>query len=161
MSALRIVPVETPEQLAQVRELFVEYARSLSYHICFEGFHREVDQLPGVYSPPAGRLLVAMESGTAIGCVALKKISEGVGEVKRLYVRPFGRGQGTGRRLAQTILETARQIGYRTIRLDTLPNMTAAQVLYRSLGFKPIASDHRSGSADEPIDMELSLGRPE
>jgi len=157
MSALQIVPVETAEQLALVRDLFVEYARSLSFHICFDDFQKELDQLPGVYSPPAGRLFVALANGKAIGCVALKKISEGVGEIKRLYVRPSGRGQGTGRRLAETILETSRQLGYRTIRLDTLPSMTGAQSLYRSLGFKPIASDHPTGQDDEPIDMELSL----
>ncbi len=158
MIAVQILPVQTDEQMAQLRELFTEYARSLSYHICFDEFQKELDQLPGIYGPPAGRLLIALEHGKAIGCVALKKLSGNVGEIKRLYVRPSGRGQGTGRRLAETVLETARQIGYRTIRLDTLPSMTAAQALYRSLGFEPISCKHPPGSADEPIDLALTLG---
>lgn len=154
---LKIIPVATPETLAPLRALFLEYAESLSYHICFESFQTELDQLPGVYGPPAGRLFLALVEGQPAGCVALKQIEPAIGELKRLYVRPAFRGRGLGRRLAQTILSEARALGYRAIRLDTLPSMNAARALYRSLGFKPLAQGRPAAGADKPIDMELPL----
>lgn len=155
MSGLQITPVETPEQLAQLRELFVEYARSLSFHICFDDFQKELDQLPGDYGPPSGRLLLAVVKGEPAGCVALRPAGEGTGELKRLYVRPTFRGKGIGRRLTEQILAEARRLGYRAIQLDTLPSMKEAQTLYRSLGFKLLQDEPPSETEDEPIDMEL------
>ena len=155
MSGLQIMPVETPEQLAQLRELFVEYARSLSFHICFDDFQKELDQLPGDYGPPSGRLLLALAEGELAGCVALRPAGEGTGELKRLYVRPGFRGEGIGRRLAKQALGEARRLGYRVIQLDTLPSMKEAQALYHSLGFKSLRNEPPSDAENEPIDMEL------
>jgi ribosomal protein S18 acetylase RimI-like enzyme len=153
--ANEILSVEMPDHLAQARELFLEYGRSIRDHICLEGFQNEVDQLPGIYAPPSGRLLLARVQGQPAGCVALKRAGEGIGELKRLYVRPAFRGTGLGRRLTERALSEALQIGYRTIRLDTLPSMTEAQALYRSLGFESPAHARPAQTAGTPIDLEL------
>jgi ribosomal protein S18 acetylase RimI-like enzyme len=156
MNGAQIVAAESPERLAQLRGLFVEYAESLSYHICFESFQKELDQLPGVYGPPDGRLFLALAGGQPAGCIALSQAEPGVGELKRLYVRPAFRGYGLGRKLSEKILSEASALGCRAIRLDTLPSMKEAQALYRSLDFKPVSASH-SDRGDKPIDMVLQL----
>jgi ribosomal protein S18 acetylase RimI-like enzyme len=99
----------------------------------------EIDHLPGDYRPPTGALFLALEGGGPIGCAALRRAKPGMGELKRLYVRPKGRKMGVGRRLTQTVLCRARRIGYRRVVLDTLPTMRPAIALYRSMGFQPTA----------------------
>jgi ribosomal protein S18 acetylase RimI-like enzyme len=118
-----------------VRTLFKEYAASIGIDLCFQGFADELANLPGSYAPPRGRLMIASVDDAVAGCVALRPCEDGVCELKRMYVRPAFRGQGVGKRLAETIIAEARQIGYRCMRLDTLPSMTAATRLYESLGF--------------------------
>ena len=160
MSSIEFITVETPNQLAQLRFLFVEYARSLSYHICFDTFEQELAQLPGFYGPPNGRLMLVVVEGQPAGCVALREKNQNTGEIKRLYVRPAFRGQGLGRSLAERVIADARQIGYTRLCLDTLPSMTEARALYLALGFQPVQVGNPSnpaGSAGKPIDMELNL----
>ena len=137
-SPLRIVQVETEQDFQTARTLFTEYAVSLGFDLDFQHFDQELAGLPGSYALPAGCLLLAMRGDQAIGCAALRRLEEGVCEMKRLYVRPGFRGLGIGRRLAQAIIAKARQIGYARMRLDTVPSMKEAQVLYRSLGFTEI-----------------------
>jgi len=131
---------ESPRQIAQARELFLEYEKSLGFSLCFQGFDEELAGLPGHYAPPDGRLLLAEYEGQLAGCAALHKLGPGIGEMKRLYLRPQFRGQGLGRALADRILSEARQIEYERIRLDTVePVMKDAVAMYRRLGFQEIA----------------------
>ena len=129
----------TPEDLAQIRRLFRSYADWLGVDLCFQGFEREVAELPGCYAPPSGRLLIARVGGDVVGCVGLRPLEPGICEMKRLWVEPGFGGRGIGRALAESIVAAAREIGYERMRLDTLPErMPAAQHLYRSLGFREI-----------------------
>jgi ribosomal protein S18 acetylase RimI-like enzyme len=148
---------KSPEQIAQARELFLEYAQSLGFSLCFQGFDKELAELPGKYAPPAGRLLLAEVDGQLAGCVALHKLEEKVCEMKRLYLRPQFRGKGAGRALTDGILSEARSIGYERIRLDTVePVMKDAVAMYRRIGFQEIAP-----YCDNPMEgalyMELIL----
>jgi ribosomal protein S18 acetylase RimI-like enzyme len=138
-SRIQILPAHTPEWLPTVRRLFLEYAAWLKVDLCFQGFDEELRTLPGAYVPPAGRLYLAINEPEPAGCIALRQFAVGVCEMKRLYVREEYRGIGLGRRLAEHVIADAREIGYHTMRLDTLPVMGSAIGLYRRLGFKEIA----------------------
>jgi putative acetyltransferase len=135
-----VTQAETPSQLTQARELFLEYAQSLGFSLCFQNFDQELASLPGDYAPPQGRLLLAEYEGQLAGCVALHKLEPGICEMKRLYLRPTARGKGLGRILADRIIAEARQIGYQRMRLDTVePIMKDAVAMYRKIGFREIA----------------------
>jgi putative acetyltransferase len=126
--------------VAQARALFEEYAAWLDVDLCFQGFAQELATLPGGYAPPRGRLLIAGAPEAAVGCVALRPLAGNepaapAGEIKRLYVRPVARGTGLGLRLVERLLDEARAIGYRELKLDTLDRMTDARRLYERLGF--------------------------
>jgi ribosomal protein S18 acetylase RimI-like enzyme len=141
-----------------VRRLFEEYAASLSFDLCFQNFQQELDGLPGDYTPPDGGLwLATTEHGKAAGCVALRRLEPGVGEMKRLYVRPEHRGAGLGKRLALKVLREAAGIGYERIRLDTTPEMAGARRLYESLGFIRIAP-YRANPIEGALYMEMEVG---
>src|SRR5690242_4292498 len=118
---IEIVRAASAQEIACVRELFREYEASLGVDLCFQDFERELAELPGKYAPPDGSLLVARNGEEAAGCVALRGLGDSVGEMKRLYLRPAFRGTGMGRTLALAIIGEARRIGYRRLRLDTLP----------------------------------------
>jgi putative acetyltransferase len=136
---VRIVPARSAEDLAAARRLFLAYADWLGVDLCFQGFEKELAELPGVYAPPAGRLLLAKVGSETIGCVALRPLGSDVCEMKRLYVVPGFAGAGIGRGLAERVVEEGRAIGYRFMRLDTIPErMPAAQHLYQSLEFREI-----------------------
>jgi putative acetyltransferase len=140
VKGLILAQAESPAQIAQARELFLEYAQSLGFSLCFQSFDKELAGLPGDYAPPEGRLLLAEFEGQLAACVALHKLGPDTCEMKRLYLRPQFRGKGLGRALAKRIIAEARQIGYRRMRLDTVePVMKDAVAMYRKLGFKEIA----------------------
>jgi ribosomal protein S18 acetylase RimI-like enzyme len=151
-----LAQAETPEQIEEARRLLREYEGSLGVSLCFQGFERELAALPGEYAPPAGRLLLALDTGQAVGCVALRKLDEETCEMKRLYLRPDFRGRGAGRGLALAIIDTARRIGYNKMRLDTLPSMREAIELYESLGFKRIEPYYQN-PVPGAVFMELKL----
>jgi len=137
----QIAQLGSPDDLRAAAALFEAYAASLEVDLSYQGFDAELTGLPGQYAPPAGVLLLARDqAGTAIGCVALRPMTQtGCCEMKRLYVAPSGRGLGLGRALAEAVVEEAARIGYREMRLDTLPTMGAAIGLYEALGFERIA----------------------
>ncbi len=154
---MNLKQVESDGEVQQVRRLFEEYAGWLGFNLCFQNFDKELAQLPGDYAPPNGRLLLAVENDQVAGCVALRKIGEGIGEMKRLYVRPEFRGKGLGRKLTEAIIEEARRIGYQRVRLDTLPpKMQTAVGVYRSLGFKEIDPYYKN-PVEGATFMELEL----
>lgn len=139
------------------RELFTEYGRSLDFSLCFQDFEAELERLGEMYAPPGGSLLLAHdEEGRPIGCVALRTWAPGIGEMKRLYVRPPARGTGLGRRLAEEILAEARRLGLTRVCLDTVPSMRAAIALYRSLGFRE-AAPYRENPIAGTLYFELEL----
>jgi len=125
-------------QVEIMRGLFREYADWLKVDLCFQDFERELRELPGEYAPPSGCLLLAMEESEAVGCIALRKITDDTCEMKRLYVRKIARGRGLGRRLCERLMSAARAKGYAKMRLDTLPSMREAISLYRSFGAREI-----------------------
>jgi ribosomal protein S18 acetylase RimI-like enzyme len=128
-----ILPAEA-SQLDAVRAIFREYAAWVGDEICFTSFESELANLPGRYAP----LLLAWEDNQIAACAALREFAPGIGEMKRLYVRPRYRGQGLGRALTERVIEESRAAGYKLLRLDTLPKMQTAIPLYRALGFKEI-----------------------
>jgi putative acetyltransferase len=137
-----VTPARDDEDLATVARLFREYQISIGVDLCFQGFEEELATLPGHYAPPRGAILMARAGRAAAGVVALRPLAakgaDDACEMKRLYVRPAFRAARLGRRLAEAVLAEARRIGYRRIVLDTLKDMTAAQALYRTLGFVEI-----------------------
>lgn len=133
MTAPSIRQAVSTADIAHARSLFEEYAAWLAVDLCFQGFAEELATLPGAYAPPRGRLFLA--GADPIGCIALRPLSEDVGEVKRLYVRPAARGTGLGEALVSALLSDARAVGYRELKLDTLEWMRDARRLYERLGF--------------------------
>src|ERR1700733_2693014 len=139
VNGLRFSQAVSPTQLLEARELFLEYAQSLGFSLCFQSFDKELAGLPGKYAPPEGRLLLADYQGQLAGCVAMRKLESDICEMKRLYLRPQFRGKGLGRALAERIISEARQIGYGRMRLDTGERaMKDAVATYHKLGFTEI-----------------------
>ena len=154
---LEIIAAVSPQQLESVRDLFKEYAQSLGFSLCFQGFDEELTGLPGMYAPPEGRLLLGTVDGEPAGCVGLHKLENRICEMKRLYVRPQFRGAGVGRRLADSIITEARAIGYKKMRLDTIAGrMDRAIGLYRQFGFTEI-DPYRLNPVSGALYMELKL----
>jgi GNAT superfamily N-acetyltransferase len=152
-----ITPVVTADDLAAVRTLFQAYADGLAVDLAYQDFAAELADLPGKYAAPHGALLLARNAaGQPLGCVALRPLGDGLCEMKRLYVAPAARGTGLGAALMKAIIVTARRLGYRAMRLDTLSDMTAAQAMYAAAGFSRIAP-YYDGAAPGTIFLELTL----
>jgi putative acetyltransferase len=151
-----MVQVQSGPDVNLARDLFREYQRSLNVDLCFQDFERELATLPGEYVPPFGRLFLLYEKEKLAGCVALRKIDDETCEMKRLYVRPDFRRRQLGKRLAEAVIDESRVIGYKKMKLDTLPIMTTAITMYRSLGFKP-TPPYRHNPVPGALFMELDL----
>jgi ribosomal protein S18 acetylase RimI-like enzyme len=153
---MNIIQAHSEQFIPDVRNLFIEYAASLNIDLCFQNFDKELDRLPGDYAPPSGCLLLANEGDCVAGCVALRKITDEICEMKRLYIRPEFRGRSLGKTLTMSLIHEARARGYKTMRLDTLPVMKEAIALYRSLGFYEI-QPYRFNPVEGALYMELIL----
>ncbi|MBN8282239.1 carbonate dehydratase [Zoogloea sp.] len=133
---LRILGDDDHAEIEHVRQFFRNYAGWLGVDLGYQNFAEEMASLPGAYSPPSGRLFFAELDGRPAGCIGIRAATEGVCEMKRLYVEPESRGSGVGRELALAAIKAAKSLGYRKVMLDTLPAMRIAVKLYRELGFK-------------------------
>ena len=138
------------------RELFLEYAASLGFELCFQNFEEELIRLAQEYALPGGCLLLAEVNGEYAGCVGLRKFTAGICEMKRLYVKPDYRGLGIGMKLAKSIIEQGKIMGYQCMRLDTVASMKEAISLYQFLGFQEI-EPYRYNPVEGAIFMELVL----
>jgi GNAT superfamily N-acetyltransferase len=138
-ASIHLVVAESQVHWRQARQFVEEYAASLDVDLSFQDFAYEVDHLSTEYAAPAGVFFLAEEDGVYVGCIGLRRFKNGVGEIKRLYVSPTGRGHGVGRLLVEGVLAAGKQLGYTRLVLDTLPTMKEAQMLYASFGFAPTA----------------------
>ena len=154
--AIHLLQPRSDDEWGAARQLIEEYAASLDLDLSFQNLAYELEHLAGEYGPPAGAFLLAEENGSYLGCVGLRRFSDGVGEIKRLYAVPAARGRGLGRLLAERIVAAGRLLGYRRLLLDTLPSMNEARSLYVSLGFKPTAA-YRYNPVAGTAFLELEL----
>jgi len=153
-----IIQAATQDEVEVARVLLREYEAWFGLDLCFQDFESEVRDLPGKYAPPDGRLLLAYVGDVAAGCVALRKLEDGVCEMKRLFVPDEFRGRGIGVSLIERIIDEGRSIGYKKLRLDTFaPKMGKAVELYRSHGFREIAPYYHNPYAADVLFMELDL----
>jgi ribosomal protein S18 acetylase RimI-like enzyme len=151
-----IKPAEGDSMIRSAKKLFLEYAESLNFNLCFQNFEKEVAGLPGEYAEPDGRLLLLYCGYEPVGCVALRKVVDKISEMKRLYVMPKYRGKGLGKMLALEVIRQAQEISYERMKLDTVPTMKEAIDLYKQIGFTE-ASAYRYNPVQGAIYMELDL----
>jgi ribosomal protein S18 acetylase RimI-like enzyme len=140
----------------EARRLVEEYASSLNLDLSFQNFAQELEHFESEYSAPSGAFLLAREKDSFVGCVGLRKLSDTIGEIKRLYVVPTARGLGLGEALVRGIVDEGKQLKYARLVLDTLPSMLAARSLYHALGFKPVAP-YRYNPVSGTAFLELQL----
>ena len=152
------VIAESGAELEQIKLLFREYEEYIGFDLCFQGFEQELVDLPGRYAKPGGRLYLIKCDKEIAGCAGLRKVGDGICEMKRLYVREQFRGKKFGRMAAEQLVADARSEGYSKMRLDTLPIMKEAVALYRSLGFKVIEPYCHNPIAGA-LYLELDLGQ--
>jgi GNAT superfamily N-acetyltransferase len=152
-----LTEAQTHADIIAARELFIEYAAWIGFSLAYQNFDEELASLPGKYTAPSGRLLLARVDNGWAGCGAIRQLDTSVCEMKRLFVRPEFRGCGLGRRLAERLISDAREMGYSTMRLDTVPEkMGDAVRLYRALGFRDIPA-YYAGARSETLYFELRL----
>jgi putative acetyltransferase len=138
--SFELLDADDESRVPLVRELMLEYALWLKVDLSVQQFDAELAGLPGAYAPQRGGcVLLATQAGASAGCVALRALEAGICEMKRLWVREAFRGSGLGQKLAQAVLQRARELGYEIMRLDTLAHMDRARLLYARLGFREIA----------------------
>lgn len=156
---LHIVSAHDDEAVRTVRELMSEYAALPHTHGRWPTMAADLAALPAPFLTPAGALLLATTAAGPIGCGALLALpAPGVAEIKRVYVRPDARGQGAGEALTRRLMAIAVALGFERVRLDTAPELAAAQALYRRLGFRPIPP-YRDGLLPDALCFERELDR--
>ena len=126
------------DMIEDIKKLFLEYSQSLDIELTFQNFEEEFNALPGKYGPPSGTLILALVDNKPAGCIALRKISGDICEMKRLYVRNDYRGLGIGKKLITMLIDEAKKLKYNYMRLDTIPALKQAQRLYTAFGFYEI-----------------------
>ncbi len=135
---IRLLEPTERHQMHEVRDIFREYAASLSYSLHYQGFEQELDTLPVPYETPHGVILLAADGNTIVGCAALRAVTDSVAELRRLYVRPSHQRRGIGRLLATTVVNRCRAMGYRAMRFEASSCMHAALTICEGLGFRQV-----------------------
>jgi putative acetyltransferase len=133
--APQIVPAIFPDDRAALLSIWREYIESPATNLDYQNYHAEFDDIPGKYAPPEGAILLAKYQSNILGCIAMRKVSDDICEMKRLYVRPDGRGLGLGKAMVEKLIHMARISGYQEMRLDVLAEFEHAQALYEGFGF--------------------------
>jgi ribosomal protein S18 acetylase RimI-like enzyme len=152
-----IIEAVSTVEIKAIKELFIEYSEWMGDCFCFQDFDEELATLPGKYASPEGRLYLLMHDNNYVGCIALRKLEDGVSEMKRLYIKPEHRGAGLGKKLVQLLIEDAKKIGYEKMRLDTIrERMTNAVDIYEKHGFRKIEAYYHNPISDV-LYMELDL----
>jgi carbonic anhydrase len=153
----KIIAAESSDEIEEVRKLFLEYAEWLGFSLCFQNFDEELATLPGKYSSPEGRLYLVKTGNKYIGCIGLRKYENEICEMKRLYIKPEARGLGIGHKLVELIINDAKKIGYKKMRLDTIKNQMAAAIeIYKKNGFVETESYYKNPDP-HTLYMELDL----
>lgn len=147
---------ETNKSFEDAKNLFLQYAQSLNIDLRFQGFEEELNTLHIQYNKPAGAILLAYKDGLAIGCAGIRKFEDSVAELKRMFVQPEHRQLKIGKQLMALAIDIAKDLGYKSLRLDTLPHMTSALNIYRSFGFYEISA-YRYNPINNTIYMERQL----
>lgn len=153
---MEIIEVKSNPDYEIARGLFLEYAREIEIDLSFQDFDVEIGQLSEQYGCPDGVILLIEYEGGIAGCIGLRKFRNGEGEIKRLFIRERFRGMGLGKILVSEILNKARRLNYRCLKLDTLPNMIPAIELYKSFGFVE-TKPYRYNPIEGAVFMELKL----
>jgi GNAT superfamily N-acetyltransferase len=163
--------VDWSKEIDTVRRLFREYREWLAEHrdttayadptqsVGLRALDKAIAELPGVYGPPRGDIILAFEKEIVVACGALRELEPKIGEIKRVYVRADHRGKGFGPRLAGTLLDRARELGYERVRVDTLPTMAAAIEFYQEMGFTPIPA-YWPHPVPGALFFEYKVGKP-
>jgi ribosomal protein S18 acetylase RimI-like enzyme len=154
---LELKIAQSKDEIKLIKELFLEYATWLDFPLCFQGFDEELATLPGKYSLPNGRLYIAYWNNEPAGCIGLRKLNDGICEMKRLYVRPAFRGNNIGKKLVEKIIEDAKSGNYSLMRLDTIKDrMGNAVEIYENFGFIEIEAYYNNPDPNT-LYMELDL----
>jgi putative acetyltransferase len=153
---MKIIIASSLDEYMAARDLVSAYQRWLGMDLEFQGFTSELENLPMMYGPPGGAMLLAQEDGVWVGCVGLRRCSDGNAEMKRMFVRPDYQGRGIGWALTRQIITVARQMQYPAIRLDTVPRLDRAIRLYERVGFILIPP-YRHNPDPDAVFMELKL----
>jgi GNAT superfamily N-acetyltransferase len=128
----------TANDYAAAQEMFRAYAAAININLDFQHFEEELSDLQTMYSPPHGGIILVRDHELAFGCVAIRRINEREGELKRMYVAPEYQNKGVGKALLQRALLLARDCNYEKVKLDTLNYMSSAIHLYHQAGFYEI-----------------------
>ena len=138
------------------KQLFLQYIQSLNFALTFQDVDRELAEISVEYNAPTGALLLAFDDEKAIACAGIRKIDGTTAELKRMFVDPTYRGLQLGQQILQQALNETKQLGYKYIRLDTVPHMQAAIKLYKAAGFYDI-EPYRFNPIEGAIYMEKEL----
>ncbi|MEI6455677.1 MAG: GNAT family N-acetyltransferase [bacterium] len=154
----QLIKATTENEYVAARELFIEYAKTLNFNLCFQNFDAELAELHIMYHEPPGGIFLVKDVGTGefVGCAGIRKFGDGIAELKRMYIREAHRGQGLGERLLYLSIDLARELNYEKIRLDTISTMKSAIKLYQGNGFKPI-EPYRENPDPGALFFELEL----